>query len=297
VTALKLRDASAKDTEVVLDFCRATWPEYGDYIPRVWRRWLRKLQGRLIVAELDGRPVGIAKVTELDCGEIWLEGLRVDPRYRHEGIAKALNREVIRTARRMRPKAVRFATGMTNRAPRHMAEQAGFKVAARLRYYWQKSRRGRVRGEPASRRDAPALYDFILASRFLRLTSGLIGEGWILRVFSSGLLARYIREKRVRVIWDAGAIKGAAIYPYEENDLSLTLGFVDGDETAIKKLARDCMYLAALQGSRFCSVAVPTRGYARIAEEAGYRRKGSVGQVVYELRGANLRRSIPGRNP
>jgi ribosomal protein S18 acetylase RimI-like enzyme len=283
VTGLKLRDAKSADWQSVFDFCKSTWPEYGDYIPRVWRGWLNDRRGRLIVAEMDGHPIGIAKVTQFSKGEIWLEGLRVDPRYRGRGIARALNVEVLRTVRRMRPRAVRFCTGSDNRATRHMAEKMGFEIVARLRYYWQKSRRARVRGEFARKGDAETLHALVLDSPFLRLTAGLIAEGWVFREYNRALLNRYIREKRVVLLRRGKEIRGVAFYPFEENDGSLTLGFVDGDDVSTGILAKNCMYLAAARRLRYCSIAVPTRGFARICEGKGYKRADSVGQVVYEL--------------
>lgn len=287
---LRLRDALPADRQAIMDFCRSTWPDYGDYIPRVWPRWIADTAGRLIVAQLAGRPVGIGKITQFSPGEVWLEGLRVDPRYRRQGVARAINREVLRTVSRMKPRAVRFCTGMTNRATRRMAEKHGFRVAARLRYYWQKARRAEVRGAFARKQDIEVVYDFILNSRFLRLTSGLIAEGWVFREFSRSLLEAYMKEKRVVVLARSGTIGGVAIYPFEENDRSLTLGFVEGDQVSTRVLARNCMYLAKARNQSYCSVAVPSRGYARKVEHAGYRRKDSVGQVVYELGGTDLRR-------
>ena len=287
---LTLRDAFPADRQAILDFCKSTWPDYGDYIPRVWRQWIADTGGRLIVAELDERPVGIGKITQLSPGELWLEGLRVDPRYRRRGIARAMNLEVLRTVRRMKPRAVRFCTGMTNRATRRMAEKHGFRVAARLRYYWQKARKAGVRGDFAVKRDIESVHDFILNSRFLRLTSGLIAEGWVFREFNRGLLEAYVKEKRVIVLTSSGAIVGVAIYPFEENDRSLTLGFVEGDEASVALLARNCMYLARARNLSYCSAAIPSCSYARRIEHAGYRRKDSVGQVVYELGRRDLER-------
>lgn len=287
---LRLRDALPADCGIILDFCRATWPDYGDYIHRVWRHWISDTGGRLIVADLRGRPVGIGKITEFSPGELWLEGLRVDPKFRRQGIARAINLEVLRTVKRMKPRAVRFCTGMTNRATRRMAEKHGFRVAARLRYYWQKARKAGIRGEFVAKDDIGKVYDFVLNSRFLRLTSGLIAEGWVFREFNRTLLEAYVNENRVALIRRSGAIKGVAIYPFEENDGSLTLGFVDGEEAPIMTLAKNCMYLSRARNLSYCSVAVPSRFYVRWIERAGYRRKDSVGQVVYELLGPDLNR-------
>ncbi|MFH1311858.1 MAG: GNAT family N-acetyltransferase [Candidatus Eisenbacteria bacterium] len=281
---LRLRDARAGDREPVFEFCKKTWPEYGDYIPRVWSRWLRDPKGRLIVAEFEGAPVALGKVTDFGRGEIWLEGLRVDPGFRRAGIADAMHEEVMRTVKKFKPRFMRFCTGADNRASRRIGKKYGFEAIACFRYYWRKSRKGTPRGDLAARRDADRVYDFIMQSRFLRLSSGQIAEGWIFREMSRDLLAGYIRQRRVMVMRRSGRLSGVAVYPYEENEESTTLGFVDGDPGAIKVLARNCIYLAKEHGGKFCSAAVPARGFAGLIDQAGFLRKDSVGQVVLEHR-------------
>jgi ribosomal protein S18 acetylase RimI-like enzyme len=282
VKGLKTRDARAADREAVFEFCRSTWPDYGDYVQRVWSKWLRARRGRLLVAELDGTPVGLAKITDFGAGEVWLEGLRVDRRYRRRGVAGALNLEVLRTLKRMKPRVVRFCTGAPNRGSRHIGEKYGFEVAARLRYYWMKTRRGKPRGEQAQLEDLPSLHEFIARSRWLNRCSGLIAEGWIFREYSRARLRAYIGQGRVMLIRGKRGIRGAAIYPYEENDDATTLGFVEGDDRAITTLARNCFYIAKARGEAYCSAAVPSRTYPRLVEAGGFLRKESIGQVVLE---------------
>ncbi len=285
---LKLRDARRTDKQAVLDFCKNTWRDYGDFIPHVWDEWIRQRRGRLIVAELKGRPIGIAKITDFGNGEIWLEGLRVDRRYRRKGVAGAINKEVLRTLRRIKPRRVRFCTGQTNRASRRIGRSYGFEAIARFRYYWQRTRKGKVKGEIATLTDLPAVYDFVTSSRFIKLASGLIAEGWVFREFSRRLLRNYIKAGKVLVMRGDAEIRGVAIYPLEKSENGITLGFVDGDERAIKILARNCMYLGFQCGKDYCSVVVPSRFFPKLIEEAGYKRKESAGQVVMEYRGKAL---------
>ncbi len=282
---LKLRDARDTDKDVVLDFCRNTWRGYGDFIHQVWDEWIRARKGRFIVAEIEGRPVGIAKISDFGRGEIWLEGLRVDPRYRRKGIAKAINQEVIRTLKRIKPRAVRFCTDQSNRISRRIGTEYGFRVVARFKFYWQKPRRGRVRGKVANLIDAGAIYDFIVRSRFLQLSSGLVAEGWVFREFSRRLLRSYLNEGRVYIIRKQGFLRGVAIYPIDDKDGVITLGFVDGDQSSIKMLVRNCKYLGARAAMEYCSVVVPTRFFPRIVEQAGYGQKQRVGQVVMQYMG------------
>jgi len=290
---LRLRDAKPADKEAVFEFCRNTWVGYGDYIPRVWDKWIVDTRGRFILAELDGKPIGMAKVSDFGRGEVWLEGLRVTRKYRRKGIAHEINREVAKTLRKIRPRVVRYCTAATNDASRKVGVKMGFEVAARTRYYWSKPRKGNIRGDRAKPSEADEIHKFMLASKFLELTSGLIGEGWIFRELTRALLKEYIKERRVIVRRRAGELEGVAVYPHEENDKTITLGFIDGSESAIRDLARNCRYLARDKGYRECSVAVPTRGYGRLIEEAGYKRKDSERQVVLQMSGSATRKKKP----
>jgi len=290
---LRLRDAKPADKEAVFEFCRNTWGDYGDYIPRVWDKWIADARGRFILAELEGKPIGMAKVSDFGRGEVWLEGLRVNRKYRRQGIAHEINREVAKTLRKIRPRVVRYCTGATNGASRKVGVRMGFEVVARTRYYWSKPRKGKIRGEWAKPSEADEIHKFMLASRFLELTSGLIGEGWIFRELRPAHLMKYIKERRVILMRRAGELDGVAVYPHEENDHAITLGFIDGSESAIRDLARNCRYLAREMGYRDCSVTVPTRVYARLIEEAGHKRKDSVRQVVLQMSGSEMRKKKP----
>jgi RimJ/RimL family protein N-acetyltransferase len=282
VKGLKIRDAGPQDKTAVLEFCKQTWPEYGDYVQRVWDTWFADAGGRLITAELHGIPVGIAKITDFGQGEIWLEGLRVDAGHRGKGIANAINLEVLRTLRRMKRGKARFCTGADNWGSRRIATKFGFRVAARFRYYWRKSRKGIMAGRFVRPREMRRVYDYILSSKFLRMSSGLIAEGWIFRELSRALIRGYVGKKRVVIVEESGQPLGLAIYPYEAAERTLTLGFVDGYPRAMKVLLRNCLYIAQAQGYKYCSVAVPSKYYSRLAEQVGFKRKDSVGQMVFE---------------
>jgi GNAT superfamily N-acetyltransferase len=87
--ALVFRPASPEDTPAVMEITRYIW-EGEDYIPQVWEHWLQDPEGLLVVAELDGRVVGLGKLSRLLPGSWWLEGLRVHPEFQGRGIASRL---------------------------------------------------------------------------------------------------------------------------------------------------------------------------------------------------------------
>jgi RimJ/RimL family protein N-acetyltransferase len=277
-----MRDARPEDKRAVLEFTRRTWGRYGDFIPRVWDRWIRQRGGRLIIADLGGVPVGMAKISDFGEGEIWLEGLRVDPGFRGKGIARAINVEVVDSLRKIKPRAVRYCTGAGNRASRHIGETFGFEIAARFRYFWRKARQGTLRGEFARPADGGAICDFMRSSSFLKLSAGLVGEGWIFREFRPERLRDYIKSRSVMTIKRSGRLVGVAVYTYEVNDRSLSVGFIGGDRASIRALARNCPHLSKMRGHEFCSMSIPSRYFPAIVEGAGFKRKYSMGQIVFE---------------
>ena len=82
-----------------------------------------------------------------------------------------------------------------------------------------------------------------------------------------------------------GSLVAMAIYPTEEADGTITLGFADGTPSAVKALARNCRYLAALRGDDSCSIEVPSSYFPKLVEGADYKRKESTGMVVMQYAG------------
>nr|WP_255813298.1 GNAT family N-acetyltransferase [Acidaminobacter sp. JC074] len=67
---------------------KQTWDD-GDYIKNVFDKWL-EAPGEFTVLEDDGQIVGCTKLSIIKPGNLWLEGIRVDPNKRRKGYAKIL---------------------------------------------------------------------------------------------------------------------------------------------------------------------------------------------------------------
>ena len=87
---VKVRLAKAEDKEAVLAFCKHTWENKEDYIHLVWDKWITDATGRLFVAVVNGLPVAMERVVLMSEQEAWWEGLRIDPRYRGQGLVGVL---------------------------------------------------------------------------------------------------------------------------------------------------------------------------------------------------------------
>ncbi|MFB6360498.1 MAG: GNAT family N-acetyltransferase [Halobacteriales archaeon] len=89
-----VRPATLNDEAAVVAFTEDTWIDRGgDYIPRVFEDWVRSDDEtqRTFVAELDGAVKGILQCVLLSDREAWMQGMRVAPDARKQGLSHRLN--------------------------------------------------------------------------------------------------------------------------------------------------------------------------------------------------------------
>jgi RimJ/RimL family protein N-acetyltransferase len=138
-----VREATKGDKEPLMRFVSKTW-SWGDYVPEVWEAWLKDQNGRLLVAELDGRPVGMCHIRLLDDGVGWMEGARIHPAHRGEGIATTLGAGLIEFGLSKGIKTFRLVSGADNEVAHRQVEKLGFTEKARFARYRKSHGRGYV---------------------------------------------------------------------------------------------------------------------------------------------------------
>lgn len=117
-------------------------------------------------------------MTLLSPGEVWLEGLRLDPAHRGKGVAKAIARRQLEAALALKPRSIRFATAEVNEESLHIAGQQGFREIARFTHVeGQAKDRTASSGIVPVREVAPA-WEFIRSSSPYRDAHGLVAFGW-----------------------------------------------------------------------------------------------------------------------
>lgn len=129
-SSVSVRLARPADRDPVLAFCATTW-DFGDYIDHVWDRWLNDPRSDLLVG-VDERdhPIALGHARLVAPGEAWLEGLRVDPAVRRQGIAEVMCRAAVEAAERRGARWVRFATLATNTPVHRLVPRLGFRKIA-----------------------------------------------------------------------------------------------------------------------------------------------------------------------
>ncbi|HEY7851235.1 MAG TPA: GNAT family N-acetyltransferase [Ktedonobacterales bacterium] len=132
---LEVRDARSEDRDAVLAFCARTWGDAGDYVADVWDAWLADPHGALLVGVADGQPVALSHLRMTSPDEAWIEGVRVAPAVRRQGVARVMVSRSLVRAREMGATVARMFTDLTNGASQRLFEGFGFSKVAELAYY------------------------------------------------------------------------------------------------------------------------------------------------------------------
>jgi hypothetical protein len=241
---IEVRPALAEDRDTVLAFCTDTW-EWGDYIAHVWDDWLHDPDGRLFVATVDARPVGVSHMRMLNSTEVWLEGMRIDPAYRRMGLSVALNRAMLLEAMRRGATVARIIVEAHNTRPIELVARGGYmrRVGAFAPYTappllaTSQKRSVQEKTQLATPDDLDEIIDYLNASNVFPAVGGLYYAGWAAYSITAELLEARIADQNIYLLrrWDR--LDGLAIAEPQEGHMEkcLSLGYIDG--TAIEAIS------------------------------------------------------------
>ena len=272
--SLAIRPARAADKDAVLAFCAHTFDD-GDYLPEVWDEWLADPKGRLLVGALNGVAVGAAKVTMLTPTEAWLEGLRVDERYRHLGLAWQLHVRCLQTARDLGAKAARLVTSSRNTAVHRIAERAGMRhVASCLDMVGPALSSQGVRAPlvPLKADDWPHVAARVLRSPILEMTHGLYGAWCCWQALTEAKLRAHLSQGQVLSLpQESRATTGLAITLEARWD-ALPVAHLEATGAHLEALALALRRQASYAGLPAAEVVIPDDADLRqVLERAGYK--------------------------
>lgn len=242
MSSIEIRSAQASDQEAVFAFCAHTW-SWGDYIEQVWDGWLTNPEGRLFVATVDHVPAGIVHIQMLPENESWLEGLCVNPVYRRQGIARALNEAAMAETMRRGATAIRLAVDSRNIASiqlsesMHMYRVGEFSLYMAPPFTTLTARPVQVATQLATLADLDAIIDFLNTSNIFPLVGGLYYAKFTAYPMTAEFLKQKIQAQQVYLLrrWDR--LDGLAIgeIRQENNEIRFSIGYIDG--TAIEAIS------------------------------------------------------------
>jgi GNAT superfamily N-acetyltransferase len=126
-----IRFAVEADRNDIERIASQTW-DGRDYLPRVFDQWLDDEEGTFNVMTYQGQVIALGKLSKLGEDEWWVEGLRVDPDFRGQGLGRIMHHYLVAQARQMANGVLRFATSGSNHAVVKFALETGFQLVGQF---------------------------------------------------------------------------------------------------------------------------------------------------------------------
>jgi len=275
---IQVRAARAEDKDAVVAFCQNTF-SWGDYIADVWERWLTDADGQMLVGLVDDRPASVMHVAIVG-DTAWMEGMRVHPDLRRQGIARVVEAVGRVFARARGCRVARLATSIKNVAAQGMLDAVGYRRAAQFNEWEIEPAPGDFSLARVATEDdlAHALALWRDSAMCAASHSIVPNRRWRWTPLDETRLREHIRASELRF-----APRGfALLLAFEERDWSgLTLHTLVGDEETMYALALAARGEAAYRGYPHLEVQVADHPAAnRALERAGFQRGG--GMLIYE---------------
>jgi GNAT superfamily N-acetyltransferase len=288
---LTFRAVTAADRDDLARIAAQTW-DGNDYLMDVFEAWLADSEGMFYAGCLpDGRLAGAAKLTRLGSGEWWLEGIRVDPTLRGQGIGRAIHAygvalaEALQRAHGAGAGEVRFCTDLSNAPVHRMAAAFQFRQVAQFWRYSARVLPSAARAE-TFRRCTPdqlhALRAFLNSSpHYANVQQSTIEARWQCRRLTDARL-RDLAAQGMIWLWhgvhqDAARIDGALIgyvgSPYRQMPPEFNLTYLDARVGSLASIAQAARALGATFDVPSVRHMILARGERLVAiEQAGWRR-------------------------
>lgn len=248
---LTYRPATTGDWPSIAGWIAETWPE-GDYIDEtLWRQWVASVDG-VMAAEREGEIAAIFRLCKLGEAEWWLEGVRVRPDLRGQGIGRELLRFTVERFREQANGMLRFFTSSENEVMAKLAKEVGF--LHRMSYT-------EVEAEPADvdyrnfKLLVPNNVDFAwghLRNWAMYRANHFAERSWVAYFLTHSRLGEYLNDPRhVHVAgWaNEGQFAGIAIIFLDRDSNALEVGYLAAqDDTTFRAMLEALRGLAAFRG-------------------------------------------------
>lgn len=276
---VQIRPAEVSDRISMEAIAAGTW-EGHDYLPKVLDQWFADDSGIFSVMVYQDEVVALGKLSHLDEGEWWLEGLRVSPSMRGRGAARIMHHYMVAQARQHADGVVRFSTAASNQAVAKLATETGFQLMAsyapfeiqvqkvdNAANYWQ-----------LTPENLPQLREWLNRSDYFAAAQESFEFLWKWRLVTDSILNSALIEKRVYG-WnpdaDTQSLKGLLIMNplYQNSDGETVLSIAFGDTVADLRLKfwKDVAVFAGSVGANYAHIKVADLTiYTDLLVEAGW---------------------------
>jgi ribosomal protein S18 acetylase RimI-like enzyme len=283
---LVVRPARPEDRDAVEAFCATIW-DGEDYVPSAWESWLHDDRGALLVAALAGRPVGLIHWRMVSDDEAWLEGIRVDPAQRRQGIARLLVSQALAGADGRGANIARLLTSAGNGASKGLVARFGFeRVAEVVRYRGAAlTAPSGVSARPLSPLDFERVWAWLEQSNLRPFLGGLELDHWSARALGELALRGYLANGYVWALEEWGTLQAVAIVAIDaaqgDEPARLESRYTDGTADALGRLGLALRRIAAERQCNEIVLWLPNLLILRDAMEGAGFRGGDEPMEVY----------------
>jgi len=256
---IKIRKVIEKDHKQVLELVENIWGG-GDYIPFIFFNWVR--DGGFFLAEYDGEPAGLAKVTMFDKGDWWLEGLRVGRRFRGLKIANHLTDFILGDLRKRGYNSIQYATGADNKASLYIGMKHGFVQLGKFTFhsFFPNPTLAINHKKMFKVHDAEKIFHLLFNSELIKKTSGTIPMSWTFRKLSKEFISSLSKSGNIITAGDIDT-DGFAIYQIKDGFNRLEILWLETRDISLQEYLRffNAQVLKKLDYSITITVPVYTR--------------------------------------
>ncbi|HYF83521.1 MAG TPA: GNAT family N-acetyltransferase [Clostridia bacterium] len=236
----RFRKVTQSDKERVLEISSKIW-EGNDFIKYVFDDWVKETEGEFTLGEKDGVVVGFAKYTKHNDTEAWLEGIRVDEKYAHQGFGKAVTQYYLSRAKAEGVEIVRLSAYIGSKESINIVEGLGFKKDGYFTTGYKQLSKEALKSSGAKTvinvMSTATAWDLITRGNAYYMANGYVSFGWTFKKLTYELVERLVKDKCVYGVLRDGKVSSVMILTEDSHmDRGLSIGFIDGDMGAMKEL-------------------------------------------------------------
>lgn len=221
---MKIRRAKKTDKDQILPFCKNTF-RWGDYIDRVWDKWLA--EKNLLAIEEKGKTIGICNAA-ISSNQVWIEGIRIRPDFRRKGYASKLVVAAEKTARKKKLGFSRMIIADNNKRSLRMARSLGYVLEDKWWLYNLSPKKQHTTAKLA--KSAKNLEHLIQSNTYSESWNWLpLTKSVLSKLVKAGRIITYSKNKKILAmgIWNKSS---------RLDDDVMQLGYINGSRDGIKSI-------------------------------------------------------------
>ncbi|MBI4791044.1 MAG: GNAT family N-acetyltransferase [Chloroflexi bacterium] len=242
--SIRVRPARPEDKQAILSFSRNTF-SWGDYIPEVWDKWLGDRAGQIVVGVVDGQPIAMLHVAILEQRVAWMEGMRVHPDFRRQGLGTAVDAGGLEYARTRGCRIARLATSSKNIPAQRTLRTQGYTQVAQFNSWTAPSAHGdALESRVATVDDLAEILARWNQSEIRNPSHALLPDPyWRWTDLTESRLREQIAANQVRIVPG-----GFALCPTFDREKEFYVHALAGDSETVRQLALDARVEAGYRG-------------------------------------------------